>query len=44
MEGAFRRTNVTDGAGTGAESSILEVFHAGAWGTVCDGSFGISEV
>lgn len=34
-EGAFRLGNKTAGATAGAESGFLEVFHAGAWGTVC---------
>ena len=36
-EGDFRLGNKTSGASEGAESGFLEVFHAGAWGTLCDG-------
>lgn len=35
IEGDFRLVNKTEGATAGAESGVLEVFHAGAWGSVC---------
>lgn len=34
-EGAFRMTNMSAGGVPGSESGVLEVFHAGAWGTIC---------
>lgn len=40
----MRLTNITMGNTAGSESGILEIFHAGAWGTLCDGEFGILEV
>ena len=43
-EGAFRMTDTRPGATPASESGILEVFHAGAWGTLCNGDFGILEV
>lgn len=42
-EGQFRLSNKT-AAGPGADAGILEVFHAGAWGTLCEGSFGLNRV
>eukprot|EP00892_Ulva_mutabilis_P011614 jgi/Ulvmu1/8825/UM049_0005.1 len=44
VEGAFRLTSRSAGAVPGAESGILEVFHAGAWGSICDGDFGVTSV
>ena len=43
-EGAFRMTDTSPGATPDSESGILEVFHAGAWGTLCEGDFGVLEV
>ena len=37
-------TDTSPGATPDSESGILEVFHAGAWGTLCDGDFGVLEV
>ena len=37
-------TDTSPGATPNSESGILEVFHAGAWGTLCDGDFGPLEV
>lgn len=42
-EGDFRLANLTS-VGPGADAGILEVFHAGAWGTLCTGRFGLSAV
>eukprot|EP00892_Ulva_mutabilis_P007288 jgi/Ulvmu1/4931/UM204_0002.1 len=42
-EGEFRLTDTSPGATPDSESGILEVFHAGAWGTLCRGDFGILE-
>ena len=43
-EGAFRLSGTTEGATPDSESGILEVFHAGAWGSLCEGDFGIAAV
>lgn len=43
-EGAFRITDTSPGATPDSESGVLEVFHAGAWGTLCEGDFGDMEV
>ena len=43
-EGSFRLTGTSSGDSSDSESGILEVFHAGAWGTLCNGDFGILEV
>ena len=43
-EGAVRLTNITTEGTPGSASGVLEIFHAGAWGTICDGSFGILQV
>ena len=37
-------TDTSPGATPDSESGILEVFHAGAWGTLCEGDFGVLEV
>ena len=37
-------TDTRPGATPDSESGILEVFHAGAWGTLCEGGFGILKV
>eukprot|EP00892_Ulva_mutabilis_P007291 jgi/Ulvmu1/4934/UM204_0006.1 len=42
-EGEFRLTDTSPEATPDSESGILEVFHAGAWGTLCSGDFGILE-
>lgn len=36
-EGALRLTDGGDGGATSAGFGILEIFHAGAWGTFCEG-------
>lgn len=43
-EGSFRMTDTAPGPTPDSQSGILEVFHAGAWGTICDGDFGILGV
>ena len=43
-EGEFRVTDIRPEATPDLESGILEVFHAGAWGTVCSGNFGFLDV
>ena len=43
-EGAIRLTDTEAGGTPGLESGILEIFHAGAWGTTCSGNFGFLEV
>ena len=43
-ESAVRLTDTEVGATPGSESGILEVFHAGAWGTVCRGDLGFLQV
>ena len=43
-EGAFRLSGTVEGATPDSESGILEVFHAGAWGSLCEGDFGIADV
>ena len=40
----MRLSNKVMGATAGSELGILEIFHAGAWGTICNGSSGIPEV
>ena len=41
-EGTLRLRGQTE---TGDQvSGVLEIFHAGAWGTVCDGGFNFVEV
>lgn len=43
-EGAIRLTDTTAGGSAGTESGVLEVFHAGAWGSVCSGDLGFFQV
>eukprot|EP00892_Ulva_mutabilis_P005899 jgi/Ulvmu1/3681/UM017_0097.1 len=43
-EAEYRLSDITPGATPESESGVLEVFHAGAWGTLCRGDFGILEV
>ena len=43
-EGALRLTDVVAGGFPGLESGILEIFHAGAWNTLCNGDFRFFEV
>ena len=37
MEGALRLTGTEEGPQPGSVTAVLEIFHAGAWGTVCEG-------
>ena len=39
-EGAIRLADVRKDASINSTSGVLEIFHAGAWGTFCDGDFG----
>lgn len=41
-EGALRLTEDGAGGGTDPAVGVLEVFHAGAWGTVCEGERGLN--
>jgi len=34
-EGAIRQTGARNGTTAGTTVGVLEIFHAGAWGTVC---------
>ena len=43
-EGSFRLTDTRPGATPDSESGTLEVFHAGAWGTICSDAVGIPDV
>lgn len=37
VEGALRLTDTVAGVSADVQSGILEIFHAGAWGTICLG-------
>ena len=41
VEGAVRMVGSVEGAEAGSATGVLEIFHAGAWGTLCEGQ--ISE-
>ena len=43
-EGDFRVTDIRAEASVDLQSGIPEVFHAGAWGTVCEGDLGFFQV